>query len=123
MDKQAEFVLRTIEERDIRFVRCILDDANFAHSQGERVRFEECRMPRSTFSGAALDGVAWWDCDLSDAEFSQVRVSRAQIHGSTIDGLRGAASLVPVGIDRHQFAAFAEHLLDTLGVTVSERHP
>jgi uncharacterized protein YjbI with pentapeptide repeats len=107
--------------RDVRFVRCVLDDANFAMAQGERVRFEDCRMIGARFSDATLDGVAWWDCDLTDADFSQVHVSRAQLQGSTIDGLQGAASLVPVAIDRHQFVAFGQHLLDTLGVTVQER--
>ena len=107
--------------RDVRFVDCVLTDANFAMAHGEKVRFEGCRMQRSDFRGAQLEAVAWWDCDLTDAEFSQVKVARAQLHGSIVDGLRGATSLTPISIDRHQFAPFAEHLLHSMGVSVADR--
>ena len=107
--------------RDVRFVDCVLTDANFAMAHGEKVRFEGCRMQRCDFRGAQLEAVAWWDCDLTDAEFSQVKVARAQLHGSVVDGLRGATNLTPISIDRHQFAAFAEHLLHSMGVSVAGR--
>lgn len=107
--------------RDVRFVRCVLDGANFAMAHGDRVRFEDCRLVGARFTDATFEGVAWWDCDLSDADVSQVRAGRAQLQGSTIDGLRGASSLAPVAIDRDQFGAFASHVLDALGVSVRDR--
>jgi hypothetical protein len=107
--------------RDVRFVDSRLDGSNLAMMVAERVRFERCRMQAADFRAAKFEGVAWWDCDLSDTEFSQVQVGRAQLHGSTIDGLRGATSMAPVTIDSDQFPAFAAHLLASLGVVVGER--
>lgn len=107
--------------RDVRFVETLLDGVNFAMSTAERTRFERCRMDSVDFRAARLGGVAWWDCDLTDAEFSQVNVKRAQMHGSRINGLRGATSLVPVAIDEDQFPAFAAHVLASIGVTVTDR--
>ena len=107
--------------RDVRFVDSRLEDVNFAMATGERVRYETCKLDRGDFRAAKFEGVAWWDCDLVDAEFTQIRVTRAQLHGSNIDGLRGATDLKPLGIDAAQFAPIAEHVLDSLGITIRER--
>jgi uncharacterized protein YjbI with pentapeptide repeats len=107
--------------RDVRFVDCRLDDVNLAMSVAERVRFERCRMAGADLRAARCEGIAWWDCDLTDAEVSQIRVDRAQLHGSTIQGLRGAADLAPLHIDADQFVAFAEHLLAAKGIVVEGR--
>jgi hypothetical protein len=94
---------------------------NVAMTAGERVRFERCRLERADFRAAHFEAVAWWDCDLTDAEFSQVRIVRAQLHGSTLEGLRGSVDLKPIGIDAVQFPVIAEHLLATMGIKVGER--
>lgn len=107
--------------RDVRVVDSRLDGSNLAMMAAERVRFERCRMQAADVRAAKFEGVAWWDCDLTDAEFGQVKVNRAQLHGSTIDGLRGAAALTPITIDSDQFPVFAAHLLASIGVVVGER--
>lgn len=107
--------------RDVRFVGCRLDDVNLRAARGERVRFEDCRMQRVEMMGAQFEGVAWWDCDLTDADVSKIGLANAQLHGSTIDGLRGAQSLAPITIDDAQFTALAVHLLTAMGVVVDDR--
>lgn len=114
-------LLAQMRMRDVRFVDSRLEDVNVAMTTGERVRFETCRLQRADFRAAQFEAVAWWDCDLTDAEFSQVRIVRAQLHGSTLEGLRGGVDLQPVGIDAAQFPVIAEHLLATMGIKVSER--
>jgi len=109
--------------RDVRFVDCRLDGATFRFVRGERVRFERCRLDGAEFIGATFEAVAWWDCDLSDADMSQIAATRAQLHGSTIAGLRGAMSLVPVAIDEMQAPVFADHVLAALGITIGEPDP
>lgn len=107
--------------RDVCFVDSRLEDANFAMTTGERVRFQTCRLDRADFRSARFEGVAWWDCDLTDAEVSQIRLVRAQLQGSNLDGLRGAKDLKPVAVDAGQFPVIAEYILASMGVTVSER--
>lgn len=113
--------LAQIRMRDVRFADCRLDDVNLALSISERVRFERCRMDRADFRAAKFEGVAWFDCDLTDAELSQVKVDRAQIHGSNLHGVRGATDLKPVSIDADQFPVLAAHLLAAMGIRVTER--
>lgn len=113
--------LAQIRMRDVRFADCRLDGVNLAMAAAERVRFERCRMERADLRAATLQGVAWFDCDLTDADFAQVKVERAQLHGSRIDGLRGAIDLAPLSIDADQFAAFAMHLLAARGIVVTDR--
>jgi uncharacterized protein YjbI with pentapeptide repeats len=113
--------LAQVRMRDVRFIDCRLDAVNLRQAQGEFVRFEQCRLVGAEFIGAVLEGVAWWDCDLTDADVSQVSVQRGQLHGSSLNGLRGATSLVPVAIDSDQAPAFASLLLATLGVEVTSR--
>lgn len=107
--------------RDVRFVDCRLDDANFRFSTGEHVRFERCRLSGAEFVGASFDGVAWWDCDLTGAEMSKITVVNGQLHGSIIDGLRGASSLAPIALDAAQAPVFADHLLASFGIVVTDR--
>lgn len=107
--------------RDGRLVDCRLETANLAMSVGERVRFERCRLEDADLRAASFEGVAWWDCDLTNAEVSQIKVARAQLHGSIIDGLRGATALAPIAIDAQQSPAFAELLLAASGIVVGDR--
>jgi|CXWL01.1.fsa_nt_gi uncharacterized protein YjbI with pentapeptide repeats len=107
--------------RDVRFIDCQLDTINLRHVQGEYVRFEQCRLVGAEFIGATLKGVAWWDCNLVDADVSQVSLERGQLHGSSLDGLKGASSLAPVAIDDDQAPVFAALLLAMLGVEVTAR--
>jgi uncharacterized protein YjbI with pentapeptide repeats len=83
--------------RHVRFIDCQLDAINLSHVQGEFVRFEQCRLVGAEFIGATMKGVAWWDCSLVDADMSQVSLERGQLHGSSLDGLKGADSdvLIP----------------------------
>ena len=106
---------------DVRFEECRLETVNLAMAVSQRVRFERCRMAGADLRSSAFDGVAWWDCDLTDAEVTHVKLVRANLHGSTIDGLRGASSLRPVSVDAQQFTVLAEHLLAELGIDVTER--
>ena len=106
---------------DVRFEECRLETVNLATAVSQRVRFERCRMAGADLRSATFEGVAWWDCDLTDAECTHVKLARAQLHGSTITGLRGASSLRPVSVDAEQFAALADHLLAELGIEVTSR--
>lgn len=107
--------------RDVHLVDVRLDGANLRQLRGERTCFDRCRLDHAELIDASFEGVAWWDCDLTGADVSHISVARAQLHGSTIDGLRGASSLAPVSIDTAQQPAFAAHVLATLGIVVSER--
>lgn len=106
---------------DVRAEECRLEAVNLAMSTSQRVRFERCMMAGVELRGAKFEGVAWWDCDLSDADCGGVYLVRAHLHGSRLDGLVGGSSLHPVSVDAEQFAALAERLLAELGIEVTQR--
>jgi len=106
---------------DVRFIDCQLDGANLRFVRGEFVRFERCRMQQAELRDSAFTAVAWWDCDLTDADVSKISVVRAQLHGTKVSGLVGATSLVPIALDAEQAPAFAEHFMATLGIVVADR--
>lgn len=105
----------------MRAEECRLEAVNLAMSTSQRVRFERCMMAGVELRGAKFEGVAWWDCDLSDADCGGVYLVRAHLHGSRLDGLVGGSSLHPVSVDAEQFAALAERLLAELGIEVTQR--
>ena len=106
---------------DVRFIDCQFDGANLRFVRGEFVRFERCRLHRAELRDSVLTTVAWWDCDLTDADVSNISVARAQLHGSDVSGLVGATSLVPIVLGAQQAPAFAEHFMATLGIVVADR--
>ncbi len=106
---------------DVRFEECRLEAANLAMTSSQRVRFERCRLSGADLSGAKFDGVAWWDCDLAETEWTHAQLTRVHLHGSRLDGLRGASSLRPVSVDAEQFVVLADHLMAELGIEVTSR--
>jgi len=106
---------------DVRFIDCQLDGANIRFVRGEFVRFERCRMRQAELRDSVLTAVAWWDCDLTDADVSNIKIVRAQLHGSNVAGMVGATCLVPIALDAQQAPAFAEHFMATMGIVVGDR--
>jgi len=103
---------------DVRFIDCQLDGASIRFVRGEFVRFERCRMRQAELRDSVLTAVAWWDCDLTDTDVSNIKIARAQLHGSNVAGMVGATSLVPIALDAQQAPAFAQHLMATMGIVV-----
>jgi len=81
--------------KDVRITDSKLDDANFRMAVGERVEFHDCLLPGADFAAARLrPGLRLFDCDLHGADFSKADLRGARLHGSQLDGLRGAEWLV-----------------------------
>ena len=78
-------------------------------------------MQHAELRDSVLTAVAWWDCDLTDADVTNITIERAQLHGSNVAGMTGATSLVPIALDAQQAPAFAEHFMASMGIVVGER--
>ena len=87
---------------------------------GQDVRFEDTLLRGADFYQAKLPGVRFFDCDLSAVEFSKADIDGACLHGSRLDGLKGAAYLKGVAIDRAQVLPLALPLYAELGIAVDE---
>ncbi len=107
--------------RDVHLVECRLDLVHLARVTVQRLRAERCSFHGAELRMSELTGVAWWDCDLGELDVDKVQLSRVQLHGSRLDGLRGALALRPVEVDDEQFHLLSAALLAELGVTVTTR--
>jgi uncharacterized protein YjbI with pentapeptide repeats len=116
----AGVVLTRTKLRDVRFVECKLDEASLRMAAGERVAFEDCSMRAVDLYDASLPATVLARCDLTDAECSKVDLAGARLHGSTLEGIKGAGALRGVHIDSSQIMALALPLFAALGITVDE---
>jgi uncharacterized protein YjbI with pentapeptide repeats len=106
--------------RDVRFIRCMLDDASFRMATGERVQFDDSRLVAADFYEAKIRSTRFFDCDLTSSEFSRSELPGALLQGSTLEGLQEAAYLREVRIDSSQILPFALRLFGALGISVDD---
>ena len=116
----AGLVLSDAQLRDVRFVACKLDGANFRFAQITQVVFEGCSLVDADFGGATFDAVTFGHCDLRDSDFSQASAESTRLHGSVVDGLRGASGLGGVTIDTMQVMPLALGVFAELGITIDD---
>jgi uncharacterized protein YjbI with pentapeptide repeats len=106
--------------RDVTFVDGKLDEANFRMATGERLTFRSSHLAGADFAAARLADVRFFDCDLTRVDYSNARVSGCRLHGSTVEGLRGAQHLGRAAIDPAQVLPFALRLYAALGIVVDD---
>ena len=97
--------------------------ANFRASTASLLHIRDTSMKGADFYDARLRECAFLDCDVSDIDLSGARIEGLSLHGSMLDTVRGAASLVDAGlrIDTDQVVPLGLALVAGLGVTVGAR--
>lgn len=106
--------------RHVRFVEDKLDGADFRIVNGEHVVFDQCGMPDADFYDARLQSVDFLHCDLRRLHVSGVVARELRLHGSQVEGVRGAASLHGASISFDQVLPLALGLFNELGINVTE---
>jgi uncharacterized protein YjbI with pentapeptide repeats len=109
--------------RHVRFAENKLDGADFRIVSSERVVFDQCALPDADFYDARLQSVDFDRCDLRRAHMSGVVARELRLHGSQLEGLRGAASLRGASITFDQVFPLALGLFNELGITVTGDDP
>jgi uncharacterized protein YjbI with pentapeptide repeats len=71
----------------------VLDFSSFRFAKFVKVEVTDCRLQNADFVSADLSGTIFRRCDLTAAEFSQVRARGAVFVDCTWDGTRGIGSL------------------------------
>ena len=106
--------------RDVRFVDCRLDEANVRMVRGERVAFEDTVLSGSDFYEAKLVPSRMFDCDLGRANFDRADLRGARLHGSKLDGIKGAEALREAVVDSTQVLPLALAVFAALGIVVDD---
>jgi uncharacterized protein YjbI with pentapeptide repeats len=106
--------------RDVRFSDSKLDNANFRMISGEHVRFEHASLRSGDFYAARVAQAQFLDCDLTASEFSKSELAGVPLHGSNLEGLKGAIHLRHAIIDSTQVLPLALGLLAALGIEIND---
>jgi uncharacterized protein YjbI with pentapeptide repeats len=84
------------------------------------VHFERCSLRGADLSGAKLERAAFSGCDLSEVEFSRADLAGALLHGSTLEGIKGAIDLRGTVIDSIQALPLGLSILGALGIRIDD---
>lgn len=106
--------------RDVAFVDCTVDDANFRMTQWERAEFEGNRMVGADFYAAVLPGSRFSRCDLTGVQVSKCTLSGSRIEHSELKGLRGAEALAGITITSDEILAVAVALFAAMAIVVAD---
>jgi uncharacterized protein YjbI with pentapeptide repeats len=105
---------------DVLFADSKLDNANFRMISGEHLRFDHVSLPSGDFYAAEVAQAQFLDCDLTAAVFSQSELAGVRLHGSNLEGLKGAIQLRTAIIDSTQVLPLALGILAALDIEIND---
>jgi hypothetical protein len=82
--------------------------------------FDSANLERSEFSSAHLRTAYFFDCDLSRADVSQVKLPGARFHGSDLSEIKGSEYLRGVVIDSTQVLPLDKGVFAGLHIRVED---
>jgi uncharacterized protein YjbI with pentapeptide repeats len=111
-----------LKAHDVSFADCRLDGANFRMAEWERSEWTGCDLTDGDCYAAKLGGCAFLACTLTRFELSKAVCRDLALHGSTLDGIRGADALGGCLIGPDQVVPLGIALVGALGIRVQD-HP
>jgi uncharacterized protein YjbI with pentapeptide repeats len=108
---------------DVRISDSTADLAGFRMARARFLLVENTSLRGADFYELDAEHCALLGCDLAEANFDSARLRETDLHGSTVDDVRGALSLRGARISPDQIVPLATGLLDALGIEVTERPP
>jgi uncharacterized protein YjbI with pentapeptide repeats len=106
--------------RDVTFIGCKIDLANFRFAKFAKVRFVDCTLIDADFLGAELTEVVFENCVLEHCNFTKCKMKHVDLRSSDVSGLQGWKDLQGVTIDSVQLTAAAPYLANELGIVVRD---
>jgi uncharacterized protein YjbI with pentapeptide repeats len=113
-------LLPRAQMQDVTVSEVRLDGVNFRMIEGERVVFDHVNLERGEFYSAHLKAACFFDCDLSGADVSQVKLPGARFHGSVLSEIKGSEYLRDVVIESAQVLPLAKGVFVGLNIRVED---
>ena len=108
---------------DVRIADSTADLAGFRMAKARFLLVENTSLHGADLFEFDAEHCALLGCDLAEASFDAARLRETDLHGSTVDDVRGVLSLRGTRISPDQIVPLAAGLLDALGIEVTERPP
>jgi uncharacterized protein YjbI with pentapeptide repeats len=103
----------------VRFTVCRADGVSFRMSAWDTCELSEVNLHDADFNSSKLAGVRFLGCDLTAADFSKTTTSALALHGSTLEGLKGASNLRGA-IAGDQVLTLALRVFASMGIVVDD---
>jgi uncharacterized protein YjbI with pentapeptide repeats len=108
---------------DVRITDSAADLAGFRMAKARFLLVENTSLHGADFYEFDAEHCALLGCDLGEANFDAARLRETDLHGSTVDDVRGGLSLRGARISPDQIVPLATTLLGALGIQVTEQPP
>jgi uncharacterized protein YjbI with pentapeptide repeats len=108
---------------DVRVTDSTADLAGFRMAKARFLLVENTSLHGADFYELDAEHCALLGCDLAEANVDAARLRETDLHGSTVDDIRGVLSLRGARIGPDQIIPLATSLLDALGIQVTEQPP
>ncbi|OLT07306.1 hypothetical protein BJF90_14330 [Pseudonocardia sp. CNS-004] len=108
---------------DVRITDSTADLAGFRMAEARFLLVENTSLHGADLYEFDGEHCALLGCDLGEASFDAARLREVDLHGSTVDDVRGALSLRGSRISPDQILPLATSLLDALRIRVTEQPP
>lgn len=104
--------------KDVAFINCKLNLANFRFTKMKTVQFKDCILTDTDFVGARLTDVQFESCLLERTVFANCRLQNVDLRSSQLIDIKGWQFLKGACIDSVQLMAAALYLANELGIKV-----
>lgn len=121
--RMSGVVAAELRAEDVRFEGCKMDEAWLRAAVLDRCEVVDCDLRGSDLYGARITRSAFRRCDLSEVEVTAAEMEAVSLHGSTVDRLKGAASLRGLTIGSDQLVPLALPILAAQGIVVDDEPP
>jgi hypothetical protein len=108
---------------DVRITDSTADLAGFRMAKARFVLVENTSLHGADFYEFDAEHCALLGCDMGEANVDAARLRETDLHGSSVDDIRGVLSLRGARVSPDQIIPLATSLLDALGIQVTEQPP
>ena len=118
--RMAGLVASGLRATDVEMVDCQLTGAWFRGATLERCELSGCDLREADLYAARITQSRFLHSQLDRTEWSTATIKGLALHGSSLDGLRGAAALRDLVIGSDQLLVLAGPVLAALGIVVDD---
>jgi len=121
--RMSGLVATELKAEDLRMEACKADGAWLRGAVLDRCEVVDTDLSRADLHGAQVTRTAFRRCDLREVDVTESRFQQVSLHGSSLDGLKGAASLSGCSIGSDQVVPLALPILASRSITVDDDPP
>lgn len=106
--------------KDVEFVNCKLDLANFRATKFKNVIFKDCVLVAADMQGAVLTNVTFDSCDINDIDVNSCTMKNVDLRSSTFSNIKGISGLTGATLNRSQLIMLAPIFANELGINIED---